>query len=315
MTVLHMGSGLDSLNNAGFNEFESSAGSAEDAAFVRTRTVIQGFSGWVETPEWTAVQELWLHQYFSGAGTANADQIYFMDGSTTVLKMHGVGGRKRLSYLSAPATFTQIGPDFDITNTCYLDIFIKTGASGEVGIYLNGVEQMTTAGAMTYSGDITKIRWLGLSGLPSHAISGIIVADEPTIGWRVNQGYPSSNGANTAFTGDYASVDEAVLNEADYIYSGAAGEVETFGHTLVAPMSGYVPRAVAVAARIRRGGSGPQNAQLALRSGGTDYFSATKSAGLGYGAIVNVWNTNPDTSADWASSQISSLQPGAKSIA
>lgn len=316
MAVLFMGSGLDALNNSGLNEQEISAPaftSFMDSSFVRTAVRIGAFSGWAETPEWTAVQELWVHYYVS-CDSRTSDYLALMDGSTAVFKMHTASGTMRLSYLSAPATWTQVGSAFTVPDNCYLDIYFKSGASGEVGVYVNGVEQMTASASMTFAEDVTKARWTYVDNV-YHNISAIAVAEEPTIGWRVNQGYPSGNGANTAWTGDYTSVDEAALSTADYIYSGTANQVETFTHTLVAAMTGYVPRAVAVAARSRRGSSGPQSLQLALRSGSTDYFSSSHSPGLGFGAEVNVWNTNPDTSADWTSSQIASLQPGVKSIA
>jgi hypothetical protein len=54
--------------------------------------------------------------------------------------------------------------------------------------------------------------------------------------------------------------------------------------------------------------------QLALRSAGTTYFSATKALDFGYGAFGNVWETNPATSAAFLSSEIAALEYGVKSI-
>lgn len=313
MTRLFMGSGLDSFNNSGTGEVENNGPTQIDASFVRNGVrVLAG--GWVDTPEWAAEQELWVHYYLEGGHTSDGDYLHFMDGSTVVAKVHKVSGTLRFSYLSALATYTQIGDSFSHVSNSHYDFYFKSGASGEVGVYLNGVEQMTASGSMTYAPDVTKVRWPGISG-GYHNVSAVVIDTVPTIGRRIVQGYMSGNGANTAWTGDYSSVDEAVLNEADYIYSGTANQVETFSYTLVVPMTGYTPKAVCVSARIARGSTGPENAQLALRSGGTDYFSSTKAIGLGYTAIQNIWEQNPDTSADWNSGQISALQPGAKSIA
>lgn len=317
MTIYFIGGQLDSLNNAGIAETDDTGFGDFDGSFSRGSTRVSFDSGgaaWAETPEWSAVQELWLHYYVAEQGAAlDAAAVSFMDGVDTVFKLHRDSGAWKLSYLSGVATFTQAGTDVPRVQPSHVDIHWKSGASGEVAFYINGILQMEATGlTMTYAPDVTKIRFGELNS--RNIVSQIIMADEPTIGWRVGQSYMTSNGANTAWTGDYTSVDEALLNEADYIYSGSADQIETYGHTLVPSLTGYNPRAVAVSARARRGGSGPQNIQLAIRSGSTNYFSGTKSLDLGYSAVQHVWETNPDTSLPWTVSQVAAAQPGVKSI-
>jgi hypothetical protein len=103
-------------------------------------------------------------------------------------------------------------------------------------------------------------------------------------------------------------------SDLDFINSGTANQVSTFA--INAPtLTGYVVQAVAVTARANRGSGGPQNLKLVLRSAGTDYLGSTKSLDVGYGAFVEIWETDPATSAAWVNTAISTLQPGVKSIA
>lgn len=310
MAVLFLGGNLTSLSNSSGTVFEVS----ESDGFTRSKLRVSGTGEYADTASWTAVQDIWLHGQFSHGENATYDLIYFMDGSTPVFKVHTAGdGELHFSYLSALDTWTEIDSTTVPDGGGAYDIHVKTGASGEFGFYLGGSARIEVSQAMTYATDITSIRFNKEGAYLQ--LSQIAVADEPTIGWRVMEGRPTGAGANTAWVGDYTSVDEATLSEADYIYSNTANEVETFAQSLQSALDGYVVRAVAVCARARRGSSGPQNIQLAMRSGGTDYFSPTKSLGLGYTAVSEVWDTNPDTSADWTNSQATAIQPGVKSIA
>ena len=310
MAFLFLGGGLDSLNNSSGSVTEQTTGM--DASFSRCQTNISGSTDYAETPAWTAVQELWLHFYLDENLYAS-EIVHWMDGTDVVLKLQIASGNYRLYYLSALATWTQLGSDVPVSSGAhYFDIYFKSGASGAAGFYYDGVEKWTSSGSYTYSTDVTSVRFQ--RGSHDLEVSQVAVREASTIGGRVMQGYMSGAGATTAWTGDYTSVDEATLNEADYIYSGTADQVETFAQTLVGATTGYVPVAVSVSARAKRGATGPQNVQLALRSGSTNYFSATKALGLGYTAVQNIWETNPDTGLAFTSSQLAALQPGVKSI-
>lgn len=315
MTILFMGGDLSSMTETGFAGDLTSVGFYGTVPFTElgVRTT-GGASEYVTTPTWSAVQELWLHVV--ARNSAGSEKIYFMDGTDASLKLYRDGSSNySLWYLSAPATYTQIGSSFTLSDEWhYLDIYLKTGASGAVALYFNGIERLPeTAASITQAPDIDSIRFTGDQGSDW---GGMVVADEPTIGWRLGRLQPTANGANTAYTGDIGNVDEVTNNDADYIYSNTANQVETYTVTTVpASTTGYVPRAVAVSARAKRGGSGPQNLQLCLRSGGTDYFSGTKALGLGYTGQEHVWETNPDTGLAWTTSQLAALQIGVKSIA
>lgn len=199
-----------------------------------------------------------------------------------------------------------------------LDLRAKVNsASGLLKLYVSGTERIDS-GTVDLSGitSLGKHRFYGLSvsifGSNTLA-SQVIIADEPTIGMRLITRYPNTAGASTDWTGGYTDIDELAYNDGDFVNSGTANQVSTFGQTGPG-ISGYNVRAVGVYARARCGGGGPQNLQLALRSAGTNYFSASKTLDVGYRAFGNIWETNPATSADWLNTAVDSLQPGVKSI-
>jgi hypothetical protein len=196
-----------------------------------------------------------------------------------------------------------------------LDLYIDgNSATGTAKLYLAGTLRETAASVdLSNVTGVTSLRSYGIDTASGHLISQVIVADEPTIGMRLASYYPSGAGATADWTGDYTSVDEVVLSDADFIYSSTNGQVELF--TTTGPsLTGYVVRAVGVYARSKKGAAGVANLQLALRISGTNYYSANMAQDVGYSAYGNIWATNPDTVGDWLVSQIAALQPGVRAV-
>jgi hypothetical protein len=65
------------------------------------------------------------------------------------------------------------------------------------------------------------------------------------------------------------------------------------------PSTGYEVKGVAANARVRRGDTGPQSANLLLRSNKTDYHKSDVAVTIGLDPINAVWDTDPTTSAAW----------------
>jgi hypothetical protein len=145
--------------------------------------------------------------------------------------------------------------------------------------------------------------------------SELIVADVNTIGWRVGTLYATAAGTTNTFTsGDYTSIDEIVYSTADFLSSATADQIFLANCNDLSPGS-FTIKAVGVGALARNDAAGgPQNLQLAIRTNATNYFSATKTLGVGYSANINIWETNPNTAAAWTSADIAALQIGVKSI-
>lgn len=261
------------------------------------------------------LDELWLHYDLSlPAIISPGVHITFLNGATEVFRVSATGSTIQMQALIS-AAWTNVGSAVSwagytgsgVGETIDIHI-VGNSVTGTATLYTSGSERTTA------TVDLSAVASLDTLRVSSGAcISQVIVADEPTIGWRLATNYPNGNGANTTWIGDYTSVDELDYTDADFIYSATANEVETFTHTGPA-LTGYVVRAVGVYARAKCGVGGPQNIQLALRVNGTNYFSSTKALSVGYTNVGHIWTQNPDTAADWLTTAVSAIQPGVKSI-
>lgn len=315
MSVLFAGNGADSFDV--FGDAEENTGGYDTNWVLQSLRVSNDSTtniNYAIGTGWSAASEVWAHFQVSPYGAGH--MIHLLDNTDTPMFRFrsSSGGTVKMEYLSALNTWTQIGSDVTLPDSsATFDIYLKTGASGEAILFVNQVERTSGTASITYPSDPANIKLVCTAGFYNY-FSQVIVADESTIGWRLKQGRMTGAGAHTDFIGDYSGVDESRLSDADFINTSTANDIETFTTSLDS-LTGYIPQAVIVAARARRGSTGPQNLQLALRASGVDDFSPTKALGLGYAAYEHIWETNPATSAAFLNSQISTLQPGVKAIA
>lgn len=154
-------------------------------------------------------------------------------------------------------------------------------------------------------------------GIGQTTFSEIIIADEDTRGMRLQRCEPTSNGANTAWTGVFSDVDETGITDSDLISSASANQIETYGcGDIHSSMSAFAVKAVAVSARARKGGTGPQNLQAATRIGATNYFTSNLSAlNTAFAAVQGIWAVSPATGIAWTQAEVNAAEFGLKSIA
>lgn len=150
---------------------------------------------------------------------------------------------------------------------------------------------------MTSVTNIDEIRTYstnGVSGISCVNHSEWIWGDEPTIGHRLAWASPTGNGTDTAGSGAFGDVDEAVTTDTDLSTLAASGDAETYTHSAMTLPPGTV-KAVVVESRVRNVAGGAQNVKARLRVGGTAYDQASNYGGIstsfsGYRAR---WGTNP----------------------
>ena len=63
-----------------------------------------------------------------------------------------------------------------------------------------------------------------------------------------------------------------------------------------------------VAGRSRVAIAGPQNLQMAIRTGASNFFSSNVTVGTGFGPGQNVWDLNPDTGLPWTNAEVDALE-------
>lgn len=146
-------------------------------------------------------------------------------------------------YASTPPKFqkkTALNTWADVANGAFivpavlvrLDVYLKIHATeGVFRLYVDG------AICIDYTGDTTAYRTnfvnrIGFGSTSTTSNGGVhsaaIIADIDTRPLTFHQRLPTGNGAETDWTGDYTSVDETGLNDADFIKATALDDVETF---------------------------------------------------------------------------------------
>ena len=324
MTILFAGGEMCALDPSGAVS-ESTGGTRYNTTFARCAiltdgTILAPDSRWAQTTVWTeATGDFYLHfEAETGVvGVVTHTMLELLDASGTArfrIRQTNVAaniGTLQMQYLSG--SWQNAGSTVNVESDIRYeyDLFVNR-ATGVMKLFVSGTEQASASG-LALSG-ITGVAQAYLySDATGRYWSQIIAADVPTIGWRLATYYPTGNSAtNTAWTNGYTAVDEIDYDDADVVYTANAGDVETF--TSTGPdLTNYTIIAVGVAARARRGASGPQNLQLALRASGTNYFSATQALDTGFAAKVAIWETNPNTGVAWTG--VSGLEHGVKAIA
>lgn len=252
------------------------------------------------------------------------DLLVFLDGSTRRLIIRtDATGRVVIAKRDATPTSTVLATSTLILSATLhkIDVRVNYDGTGSVDVYVDGLLWVS------YSGDVTTNSATSLSGLVlgSSSSSGsavvywseVICASDDTRHMSLVTLPPAANGNTFAWTNSFASVDEVTINDADLCASDTADQVMETTVTSSGITGTPAIRAVAVSARAMKGASGPTQIQMAVRTGGTDYFSATKALDTSFGRVSNIWETNPNTSAPWVYTQPAAVgfNIGAKSIA
>jgi hypothetical protein len=281
------------------NVIESTSAGKFNASFARCAVGVSGAASYWETAHFTQTADCWLHvdmcvSSFNLNGPETDFIVAYNSSDTAIYKMtiSGASSHTVRQYYSASGVWTQIGSSFTFSgsevNT--IDIHFKCNSSGSANLYFSGTNRLSGS---ANTAALTGTSYVRFKSSVQTYWSQFIAADESTVGMRVGTIYMTGNGANTDFTGDYTAIDETAYSDVDEITSGSANQVELYTGTPVPSFTGYTIRAVGIGARAKYSGSAPTQLQLSLRSAGTNYFSATRGLDAGYGAIPNVWNTDP----------------------
>jgi hypothetical protein len=319
MSILFAGGEMGAFVPADGDTYETTS-AGYDTSLARCAIRIYGFSGsYAESAHWSNATDFWFHADLTvdtAVSGSEATYLSFYDSSNTeVYKLTMTFSSNALTvkqYRNNAGSFVQVGSSFttstDTRNT--LDIHFTCAVSGEASVYLSGTQRLTG------TADTSALNGVAYVRLKSNLISywsQVICADESTVSKRLKTVPPTGAGATTDWTGTYTEIDETVYSDTDFINSATVNQVELVSHGTTIP-SGYVVDAFVVTARAKCGATGPQNLQLAVKSGATTYTSSSIALDAGYTANVAIWETDPATSAAFTSSAIASLQYGVKSI-
>jgi hypothetical protein len=261
----------------------------------------------------SAQTDFWLSAQLyasSTTTTANCELLSLTDGATrrVVLRMNSATGFIDVCKRTAAGVYTVLAstgvkPSIGLQK---IDLHVSYIASGTIDFYMGN----TLLGS--YSGDFRTDSATSLSGFvlgngttngaQFSAWSEAIVSSSDTRGLSLVTMAPAANGNTFAWSNSYASVDETTLDDADLCTSSVTGDLAQTTITALSGLSSGTPaiRAVCVSARAQKGGSGPQNAYLNVRTGGNDYDSSSVALPAAFGRVAAVFETNPATSGSWA---------------
>lgn len=322
MTIHHFGGEMGFFKPSDSASIEVTDQS-HNSAFARCAMRVRGTTSYIVWPVLAApVTSGWWHfDYKRGAGTGGTNTKIFVgvdDNGDEVIRVLAPSTSMVLQYWDG-TTWVDLSATISVDTDSIrqtIDIYIEgMGSSdGYAELYIAGNLRANGEADFTTVPNIEEVRQYGRGATSDSVYSQCIAADESTIGMRVGTIAMTGNGNSTAWTGDYTGIDETAYLDADLIVSPTADQVELFTGTAVPSFTGYRIRALALTARAKKSGSGPEQFQFALRSAGTTYFSSTIPLTFGYENYCAVWATDPATSAEFLSTAIASLQFGVKSI-
>lgn len=298
-------------------------GTAFDSAYARSSINLWHSHVYAWSPYWSPVTEAWMHFDLVQAGTSSGYSawrfILQTDAGVNVASIVGGGNGGPLSIARwTGSAWSASGTLGTLTGTTRgtFDCRVVCGASGSIELFKDGLSLGILTGA--FGANIGRVVFTGGNNTQPK-ISQVVIADEMTLGWKVKTIPAIGAGANTDWDGAYTDINENSQVTDHTFMAGDANDEQTFVGAGYTPAGGVEIAAVVVNARLKKGNSGPTQAQLMLRKGGTDYFSATKSlaaGAFGFQPVQHIFEVDPDTGVTWTPSDAgdASLEFGMKAI-
>lgn len=294
--------------------------------YTQTAIYLAGSAHWAEVSFPAVGPTIWIHgaHYYETTWNGSSMAAYtFTSGGTNVLRLLRNGSSNTSIQVWQTGAWTEVGTysgDWWVNNTRVMyDVEITLGPSGSVKLYRDNVLYIDYSGDTvgdTGATTIDKVRLAPLYGYSSSksSLSEIIIADEDTRDMRLFYKAVNAAGSSSGFTGAYTDVDEVNASDADFISSNTADQISTFN--LPDPPAGPLEvKAVAVCGRARRGTTGPQNLQYALRVNGANYTGTSITLDTAFQHTAQqFWHTSPDTASAWTRSEFDNIEVGVKSI-
>lgn len=323
MTILFAGNQMqDFVTNALVSEVTTAG--RFDSAWVPNACHVASGTAPMRTPIFTSQTLIWIHWEGWNTDASSTLQAFFQayNSSTTavvrLLATNGTPVNTSLQYWTGSA-WTTIGTgSFSSSALHQHDVFINiNGASSVISWYVDQTLQVTGTGDYSSVGNIAQAGWQTHRLNGSTDISEVIIATTSTMTKRYNLRLPNAAGTNSGFTGAYTDVNEAITNNTTFISTTTNNVISTF-QTAGKTLTGYNIDAVIVThLSMRDDTTGPQNSQVAICIGGTNYFGPTEALDLSWGSHRYYMPLDPSTSAAWttAVAGAAALEPGVKAIA
>jgi hypothetical protein len=270
----------------------------------------------VSSPSWFTFRWGW-----GGAGAFKPGTIFSFNSADDVQRI-GIqysGGAYGFGYLfkadaaghkTSLADFTAIIPGTSPEGPAKIDMFLDYSASGAFACYGNGQPICAFSGDLTTDG-VTTLQGADLGG-PNSLFSGaysawfseVIWADSDTRSWGLAMQAPNRVGNADTWTGGLTDINEIVLNDGTFIYTGTDDQIEEFGVNMLPPGNWQVI-ANTVAMRPLVGFTGPQNVATVTRSHSIDSAATPVHPNNSFTeGIETIMPINPATGNPWLPSEL-----------
>lgn len=321
------GGELSTFDPLDASTLETTTAGSFDATKARCSIKVLLSSSGFTSPKWANASPYWnnFEIFFSGATTPDLQSIfYFYDNAGTLIadiqeQSVGVGPTLTMRTLQG-GVMTAVGSSvaFGAGTLQRVSVKLVAGAGGSVEFYLSGTLRWTATG-LNHSGwaGVGQIKGTGsFAGGQDIFYSQLIGKATSTVGnFVITDDLDTESGApNNAWTGDVGDINEIVLNDATFIFTDTADDISTFYDSTL-DLGTYNVLARGVASRTRVQDAGPTGCQLVLESGGTNYFSTTKTLATGFEALFNSWTLNPNGNVVWTVATAENTKGGVKAIA
>ncbi len=316
MTILFAGNSMAGMIHENLSlAVDTTTTTYFDSTYVSAALGAYTTSAFYTKPLASPISEGWIHfEYYFTGGTGNMDFPFFEIRSGLNTLCYPTITNALFTDLNIAGMASYNNPDYSVPVTQLLrfDIHFKIdNTTGIFRIYENNVLKVEYTGDTlgTYS-TFDNVKFSG--GDDTNTIYGyysqIIISDSDTRNMRLSAPALSGAGYTNGFTsGAYTDVDElGKADDTNYLSSAAADQI--FAGTLGNVPTGKIPIAVVQNARALSTAGSPDNFNLGLRSGGSNYFSSDKNLDASFGPYTEVWATDPNTSAAWTESGFNALE-------
>lgn len=253
---------------------------------------------------------------------------FFGDGGTIT---HVVVGMKQNAVearlVSTAGTLLASGAGAFMSNAWYyIEIYVKVADSGgRVKVVIDGVTLIDFTGDTRNGGTSTNIDRVVFqangvncdiddlyinNGLGS--VNNGLLGDKRVHTLPVMSGGASTQMTPTGSGSNWVNIDETPYSTTDY-NQGASGQKDTYGITDL-PATATAISAVQVRSVMKKTDAGVMQARNVVRSASTDYAGTTRSLGASDGTYIDIWETDPATSAAWTVAGVNGVQAGVEAL-
>lgn len=335
MAVLFAGHELDSFTSytPGMFSMTSSTGYYDSdfsrSALLSTLSATRTNCARIDIPP---TAEGWIQFRWRSSNTAvtapnNVVVAYTADDASALFDLNGTLTSFQTRGATSDSARTAISPSMSIgtSETAVITVHWKAVAGGMLlELFKNGVLISTATISNAYlSGKTVGILRIGGEAYSTsttyvRGISELVVADEDPRGWRVATLAPNASGSASEWSGGFADVNQAAVDDGTFISTELAEKTQLMAlSNLSVSAQNLDVKAVSLGGRARKGSIGPQNLQAALRTNATTVLTPNlEPLGVEFGNLPQtVWQNNPVTGVKFTIPEIQGLEAGFKSKA